>query len=352
MTYRRSTALATLLGLLVTLLFGLAASPAQATFPGRNGLILFNRGGNLFTATATGGSIRQLTTSGGISGGKWSPDGKRIAFRVGTKVMVRTQATGRTVAVGAGAATAPVWAPNGRTVAFVAGLPGAPCGEQGVFSVPAAGGAAARLIWDPQSDNCPHASDVWGLGGYTHDGSGLLVTGCNAYRDDICGITERTLDPLSPSGGAVRGVLSIACFEDSVFPPDGSAALCGYGLHLSDPRVGPGGNGILFTGKGGLEKPTTATSRLAGTLPGSTPFPTSSTPEHVYVVDRSGTGLHRVSTATSGINPTWSPKGDQVLFTQRTGTTNNIMRVVGTSASATATLLIRNASQADWQPLV
>ena len=41
-----------------------------------------------------------------------------------------------------------------------------------------------------------------------------------------------------------------------------------------------------------------------------------------------------------------------VLFTQKSGTTNNIMRVVGTSATAKATILIANASQADWQPVV
>jgi hypothetical protein len=65
-----------LCGLLLALV---GVSPASATFPGKNGKIVFNRGGDLYTSSATGGSVKRLTKTGGTSGAKWSPDGKRIA---------------------------------------------------------------------------------------------------------------------------------------------------------------------------------------------------------------------------------------------------------------------------------
>jgi Tol biopolymer transport system component len=55
--------------------------------------------------------------------------------------------------------------------------------------------------------------------------------------------------------------------------------------------------------------------------------------------------------AVRGHSPTWSPNGGVVLFTQKSGTTRNVMRVSGTSTTATATVLIPNASQPDWQPV-
>lgn len=340
----RSAAFAATVGLLLSALVALPIPSAEATFPGGNGLILFNRGGNLFTASPSGGTIKQITTSGGISGAKWSPDGKKIAYRRAGNIVVRTVASGRSVTVAVGADTAPVWAPTGQTIAFVAALPDAPCGEQAVFTVPASGGSAPRLGYDPGSDNCPHGTDVFSLGSYTPDGTAVLLTTCYGWRDSICRISQVPMDGASTR----RDIASVLCTEESFLA---DPQRCSYELHLSDGRLGPGGNGILFTGRGGYDQGSWVPSAI-GTLPGSTPTPSSSTPEMIYAIDRSGTGLHRVSAAAGGVNPTWSPRGDQVLFTQRSGTTNNVMRVIGTSATAKATLLIRNASQADWQPIV
>ena len=145
------------------------------------------------------------------------------------------------------------------------------------------------------------------------------------------------------SNALPRTIVRIGCDEQSEFPEDGSPATCHGSLHLSDARVGPGGNGLLFSGKGGYDGPT-------GTLPGSTAFPSSSL-EKVYVIERSGTGLHRLSTAASGHSATWSPNVATVVFTQKSGDVSNLMKVSGSSATAPATLLLKNASQADWQPV-
>ena len=140
-----------------------------------------------------------------------------------------------------------------------------------------------------------------------------------------------------------RELLSIKCYEQSTPLDELNPGQCDYGLHLSDAKVAPDGKQVVFSGEGGYEAPT-------GTLPGSTPFPTQATLEKVYAVDTSGAGLRRVSTAGSGYNPTWSPTGDTVVFTQKVGGTPNLM-VSGTAARDGASVLIADASQADWQPI-
>ena len=287
------------------------------------------------TRSSVDRAVEQLTTSGGISAPTWSPDGTAIAYKKRANLVVRTLATGRAKRVATGVDSGPSWSPDGLSVAFVAPLPDAECGEQAVYTVPAAGGDT-RLAFDPLSDNCPHGTDVFGLGSWTADGQGLLLTTCYRYRDDQCDINEVSADPANRT---VRHVVGIACDEeDTPLDPD-HPGTCDFGLHLSAGELSPDGNGVVFSGKGGNPA-----------LPGTSSFP-DGTLEKVYVVDRTGSGLHQVSTASNGHDPTWSPRGTSVLFTQRTGSTNNVMQVRGTSASAVATVLIEDASQAAWQPL-
>ena len=340
-TSRRTVLFTTLVALLTGLLVSVSLAPASATFPGRNGVILFNRSGDLYTATASGGSVKRLTTIGGIGGAKWSPDGKRIAYRRGTTIFVRTVDTGRTATVAVGTGGAPQWSPDGTRIAYMANLPEKYCFEQGVFSVPSSGGAAPRLDYDPTEatgdSNCEHGTFFYALGNYLPEGQSILLTTCYGWNDDDCWVSEVGMDG---SNGPPRPVFGISCRQEAAFPQDGSKATCGFGLHLSDARVGPGGNGVLMSGKGG-----------SPALPGSTAFPTGSTLEQVYAVDRTGTGLHRVSTAPAGNSPTWSPAGGTVLFSRKLGGVNSIMKVTGTAPTATAGVLIENASQPDWQPV-
>ncbi len=61
----------------------LAAPPASATFPGKNGRIAFVQNGEIFTMNPDGTSIRQLTHLGPESSAdwpSWSADGKQIVF--------------------------------------------------------------------------------------------------------------------------------------------------------------------------------------------------------------------------------------------------------------------------------
>ncbi len=251
------------------------SSPASATFPGSNGLVAFIRAGDLYTVAPSSGQVERLTTSGGISAPTWSPQGTAIAYKKRANLVVRTVATGQVTRVATGVASGPAWSPDGGEIAFVAPLPEAECGEQAVYAVPATGGAEPRLVFNPFSDNCPHGTDVFGLGTYASGGQGLLLTTCYRYRDDLCGINEVSTDPANRT---VRHVESISCNEEDTPLDYQHPGTCDFGLHLSAAKVGPGGNGVLFSGKGGNPP-----------LPGTSSFP-NGTLEKVYVIDKSGIG--------------------------------------------------------------
>lgn len=337
MNMRRLAVLFSLAGMVAGVLVSLSLSPAHATFPGGNGLILFNRGGDLYTATATGGSVMRLTTVGGIGGAKWSPDGTRIAYSRSGSVYVRNIETGRTVRV-AGAQGVAQWSPDGARLAFLARPnPAGPCDQPAIYSVPANGGTP-RLDHTPGYENLcgERGTHIYTLGTYTPSGS-ILLTVCHSWGGSACWIDEASMD----GSDSTRMITAIVCEQEARFPRDGSPAKCNDMLHLSDARIGPDGEALMFSGKGGH----------LPTLPGSTPLPTSSTPEKVYTVDVTGADRHSVSTATSGHSPTTSPDGRAALFTQRINGVNTIVKASGTSATATASVLIKNAGQADWQPV-
>ena len=110
---------------------GLAASPAHATFPGRNGLLVFQRPVgkqvDLYTMASDGSGVRRLTrTATWEEKPEWSPDGQRLAFALsrpsGEPTEIATlDATGGNLRVltGFGSVShAPTWSPDGRIAYF------------------------------------------------------------------------------------------------------------------------------------------------------------------------------------------------------------------------------------------
>jgi Tol biopolymer transport system component len=325
---RRGTAMAMVAGGLL-LAATMAAAPAEATFPGGNGRIAFVRGGNIYTASATGGSIKQVTRTGGLSGPHWSPDGKRLAYRdASNNVYVRTMATGQTIRLGTAAwnTGGPVWSGDGR-VGWIATIPNSECDSQAVYTAPGDGSATPSLLFNFEQmgwDFCSHAPSLQ-IGSWSPDSQSILVTACGSSSADGVGCNVRRLDIAT---GQLPKLKEVGC-DDFEFVE------CNPGV-IGPATFGPKGIKVLFAASGGYgpryELPYFDTvSRIYSLDWPKTVFPDAA-------------NFHQVSTVTNAYDPVASPSGTLVLFTQN----GNIMRS-GVDATSTPRLLIKNASQADWQ---
>jgi Tol biopolymer transport system component len=113
-------------GAVVLLVGALLAPAARGTFPGPNGRIAFERGGNIWVMNPNGTGQTRLTRSGTAAHPQWSADGRKIAYDQAS------QGTGRGVWVMAANGSGkyrvtshvanevdPAWSPDGRWLAFV-----------------------------------------------------------------------------------------------------------------------------------------------------------------------------------------------------------------------------------------
>ena len=113
------------------LLVALVASPADATPPGRDGLIAFvshgspvSRNYGIVLVRADGRGLRNLTTNYRDKSPAWSPDGSKLVFeRAGRLYVIGSDGNGlRPITpLRLNRATQPAWSPDGRLIAFVRG---------------------------------------------------------------------------------------------------------------------------------------------------------------------------------------------------------------------------------------
>lgn len=135
--------------LLALLLLALAAPPAMAAYPGRNGAVAYvaDVDGVSTLLVRSGSRVRAVLDGDTISSPAWSPQGRRIA-------LVRTGPDGQDVWVaghdGQGArpltasggdATDPTWSPGGNEIAFAKG----PAGARHVYAVRADGSGLRQI---------------------------------------------------------------------------------------------------------------------------------------------------------------------------------------------------------------
>jgi TolB protein len=103
----------------------LAPSAAWATFPGSNGKIAFQRGGNIWGMNPDGTGQVRLTSSGTAANPQWSASGRRIAFDQGSAssgrdIWVMNANGGNKYRVTTHAMNEydPAWSPSGTWLAF------------------------------------------------------------------------------------------------------------------------------------------------------------------------------------------------------------------------------------------
>lgn len=136
-----------------------AATPAEAAFPGANGRLAYDYGGNIYTINPDGTGLVQLTRDGQSVEPAWSANGKRIAFVRRGFIFVMTQ-RGKwpRKVTRLGHSYQPAWSPNGKRLVF------AHMGN--IWVVRAAGGTPVQLTHDRIAAGTCTADPAWSpLGG-------------------------------------------------------------------------------------------------------------------------------------------------------------------------------------------
>lgn len=200
--------------LALALLSLLILAPAShAAWPGTDGPILFTSGGDLWN---TGGRLTQ--TPEAEAQGTWSPDGRRIAFRLreGTApyrvAVMNADGSGRVVIGGRPDRheTQPGWSPDGRRIVFRRSIPDQDASGD-VWVMNADGSGAAPLIQSAEDERYP---------AFSPDGSAIVFT------------RGGDLWLAAPDGGGARAITSGA-------PVDSAPSWSSDGSRIAFER-GPG----------------------------------------------------------------------------------------------------------------
>ena len=290
----------------MVVVLALAAAPADASFAGADGRVVFSSGGDLHTVLPDGTGLQPLTATPGVEEAQasWSPDGSRVAFRVGTAgtsdvlqvAVMNADGSGRTVLTSGGHHNSqPAWSPDGGQIVFRHSVPGVDLSGD-IWIMGADGSSPRPLIAQPGDERYPSLSP---------DGRRLAFTS-HPTGDDV-EIAVADLD-----SGAVTAITDNAEFDSS-------------------PSWSPDGRRIAFE------------RGPAGDDPGN----------EVWSMAADGSDQRRLTT-TPGLDegPSWSPGGSRIAFTSARSGTSDIwtMAADGTDQQPLAAQPGTQESP-DWQTL-
>jgi TolB protein len=316
----------------------LAATPAHATFPGRNGVLVFQRPvGNqidLFTIQADGSALHRLTaTRAWEEKPEWSADGARLAFArsapSGDPTEIATMNAGggdlRVVTSFGSSSSAPTWSPDGRLAYFsLHDFPSpskkGPPPPAELYSIAQDGSDEQRLT----RDRSIQTDAEW-----SPDGTTIAYSQWYAVRGQP-GVFDIGLSFMNRDGSSERAILGDAASRDIVtqsWSPDGRRLVL-----------------EIATGRPHGRTPRSRQSDLA-------------------IVNADGTGL-RWLTRTHALEstPVWSPDGQLIAFAsdryarrgklERNGDAYEIytMRADGTDIRRVTHNRVPDLYP-DWQPL-
>jgi len=268
----------------------LAAAPAQATFPGQNGLLVFQRPVgrqvDLFTVPPAGGAIRRLTrTSTWEEKAEWSADGGRLAFGRSGPTGDPTEIASLDVRTGdlevltsfASSSQAPTWSPDGRIAFFSLHEAPAPASRDmpppaELWSIAADGSGLQRLTRDKQIQTDAE---------WSPDGNTIAYSQWRAVRGEP-GVFDIGLSLMNRDGTGKRALLAASARRDIAtqsWSPDGQR------LVVEWVSATPSGR------KRGERQ------------------------SDIAVVNADGTGLRFLTrTAALETEPVWSPDGTMIAF--------------------------------------
>ena len=283
-----------------------AAAPGAAAFAGADGRVVFSSGRDLLTVLPDGSALQPLTATPGVEEAQasWSPDGSRVAFRVGTAgtsdvlqvAVMNADGSGRTVLTGGDHHNSQ---PGGRRTAarscFAAASPGVDLSGD-IWIMGADGSSPHPLLALAGDERYPSLSP---------DGPRLAFT-THPTPDDV-EIAVALVD-----SGAVTAITDNAVFDSS-------------------PSWSPDGRRIAFERGRRAMIPATTSGRWPRTAPTSAS-----------------------STTSAGLDegPAWSPSGARIAFTStRSGSSDIWTMAADGTDQRPLTALPGTEESPDWQPL-
>lgn len=253
-------------------LLALPGAAGGSAFPGTNGLIAFERGGDIYTVST--GSSPSVSSSPLVTGAidpAWSADGKRLAFSQAGEIRILTIGGSTTSALDTG--TSPAFSPDGTMIAYEKG------GD--IWVISSSGGTPRNLsnsgvaasddepVWSPDGDFIAFTRTAVNADIYVMDAptSPSTAGGANqmqlttavsnethptylpggtriAYASDRHGVANRQIYSISTSGGTETRVTSSAFDETQpAYAPDGTKiafARTGSGIHTTETQLTSG----------------------------------------------------------------------------------------------------------------